>query len=74
MPHVLLWLLVLGSPAQPMQVLITSAPFPTLEACEAWDKVQLSMRSTVVITNSVSKCVPAEQAPHAPAPQGERKL
>lgn len=68
MPHVLLWLIVLSGPAGPVQVVIQSDPFPTLAACEAWDKVPLTMRATVTINGSESRCVPADRAPQQ-APQ-----
>lgn len=69
MPHVLLWLLVLAGPSgQPVQILVQSDPFPTLAACEAWDRVPLTMQSTVRIEGSESRCVPAEQAPKPQRP------
>ena len=63
MPHVLLWLIVLAGPSGPVQVLVTSDPFPTREACEAWDRVQLTMQATVRIEGSESRCVPVDRAP-----------
>jgi hypothetical protein len=69
-PHVLVWLLVLaGTSGQPVQILVTSDPFPTLAACEAWDRVQLTMQATTRILGSESKCVPAADMPPPPKPQ-----
>lgn len=68
MAHVLLWLIVLAGPVGPVQVVIVSDPFPTLAACEAWDRVPLTMQATVRIEGSESRCVPADKAPQ-PAPQ-----
>ena len=69
MPHVMLWLIVLSGPLGPVQVVIQSDPFPTLAACEAWDKVPLTMQATVQIQGSESRCVPADKMPARPTPQ-----
>ncbi|MBP6564056.1 MAG: hypothetical protein KA200_00425 [Burkholderiales bacterium] len=61
MPHVLFWLLVLSGPAGPLQVVIQSEPFPTREACEAWDRVPLSIRANAQVVSSESVCVPLER-------------
>jgi hypothetical protein len=68
-PHVLLWLLVLAGPSGPVQILVQSDPFPSKEACEAWDRVQLTMQATTRILGSESKCVPAADMPPPPKPQ-----
>lgn len=68
MPHVLLWLIVLSGPAGPVRVVIQSDPFPTLAACEAWDRVPLTLRGAEV-TRSESACVPVDQLPPQVRPQ-----
>ena len=64
MPHVLVWLLVLAGPTGPVQVLVQSLePFPTREACEAWDRVPLSIRASVRVVSSESLCIPRDPPP-----------
>jgi hypothetical protein len=64
MPHMLIWLIVLAGPAGPVQVLVQSTePFATREACEAWDRVPLSIHATVQVVSSKSACVPRDPPP-----------
>jgi hypothetical protein len=61
MPHVMVWLIVLAGAAGPVQIVVQSEPFATKEACEAWDKVPLTVRANAQVVSSESACMAVER-------------
>jgi hypothetical protein len=68
-PHVLIWITIFSTSFGSVPFTMITEPFPTLEACQEWDKVRIAeVQSPLAIADVQTACVPADKVPGVGAP------